>query len=128
MSRSKDVECPYCGKWQEINHDDGYGFEEGESHEQECADCEKNFIFTTSISYYYEAEQAACRNGEPHKLKPITGYPEELYEGESRCELCGDQFRDKEAHEKGLERYRQRMLDEKLGRATPEPGNAEADK
>ena len=24
----KDCECPYCGEDQEINHDDGYGYEE----------------------------------------------------------------------------------------------------
>ena len=23
-----DVECPYCGAEQEINHDDGYGYDE----------------------------------------------------------------------------------------------------
>jgi len=25
-----DAECPYCEKWNEISHDDGYGYAEGE--------------------------------------------------------------------------------------------------
>lgn len=48
-----DVKCPYCGHEQEINHDDGYGYEEGETHEQQCFECEKYFDFTTSISFSY---------------------------------------------------------------------------
>jgi hypothetical protein len=31
-----DVKCPYCGTEQEINHDDGYGYDEGKYYEQEC--------------------------------------------------------------------------------------------
>lgn len=29
---SKDVECPYCEEWNEICHDDGFGYEEGVAH------------------------------------------------------------------------------------------------
>lgn len=54
----EDVRCPYCNRWQEINHDDGYGYEEDQAHMQECADCGKVFIFTTSISFDYHAEKA----------------------------------------------------------------------
>ena len=31
---SKDVDCPYCGHPQDINHDDGYGYEEVVLHQQ----------------------------------------------------------------------------------------------
>jgi len=31
-----DVTCPYCRDEQEINHDDGYGYEEDKEHEQDC--------------------------------------------------------------------------------------------
>ena len=48
-----DVKCPYCGHEQEINHDDGYGYEENENYEQQCFECEKYFNFTTSISFNY---------------------------------------------------------------------------
>ena len=44
-----DVECPYCGKEQEICHDDGYGYDESEIYEQECDDCGRCYTYTTSI-------------------------------------------------------------------------------
>ncbi len=49
-----DVKCPYCETEQEINHDDGYGFEDGVEFTQECTNCRKKFKFTTEISYDYE--------------------------------------------------------------------------
>ena len=42
-----DIECPYCGHEQEVNHDDGYGYKEDELHEQQCCECGKYFVFTT---------------------------------------------------------------------------------
>lgn len=62
-----DVECPYCGEDQEIDHDDGFGYEEGVSHEQECSDCDKTFVFQTSISFFYEGYKADCLNGSSHE-------------------------------------------------------------
>jgi len=53
-----DVECPYCECGQEICHDDGYGYEEGVYHEQQCSDCGKTFVFKTSISFDYEVSKA----------------------------------------------------------------------
>ena len=38
-----DVYCPYCGAEQEINHDDGYGYEEDRRYQQQCGECEKTF-------------------------------------------------------------------------------------
>jgi len=60
-----DVKCPYCGEEQEINHDDGYGYEEDGDYEQECEHCEKTFNFTTSISFSYDVY---CLDGE-HEMK-----------------------------------------------------------
>ena len=51
-----DVKCPYCGEDEEINHDDGYGYEEDKSHEQYCSSCDKEFKFTTSVRFSYEVE------------------------------------------------------------------------
>ena len=62
-----DVNCPYCGAGQEINHDDGYGYEEDRDHEQDCVDCGKVFKFTTSISYNYSVE---CQDGD-HDMEPF---------------------------------------------------------
>jgi len=60
-----DVNCPYCGDSQEINHDDGYGYDEAELNEQQCVVCDKLFKFQTSISYCYEV---FCVDGD-HQLE-----------------------------------------------------------
>ena len=83
-----DVECPYCGEAQEINHDDGYGYEEDTLHEQECHHCEKAFSFTTMISFSYEAIKAPCRNGGEHDMRPQPSFPK-IYPDRAVCECCG---------------------------------------
>lgn len=50
-----DVECPFCGHENYICHDDGYGYEEDERHEQQCSKCEAEFEFETIICMYYDA-------------------------------------------------------------------------
>ena len=81
-----DVNCPYCDAEQEINHDDGYGYEEGVRHEQQCGECNKYFTFTTSISYYYESEKADCLNGAEHDFKPTRTHPKKYTKME--CSMC----------------------------------------
>lgn len=81
-----DVNCPYCGKPQEICHDDGYGYDESQTHQQECGDCEKMFTFTTFISFSYEAFQAECLNGGEHDFQPMTTAPVEFTQME--CPVC----------------------------------------
>jgi len=78
--------CPYCNASVGINHDDGYGYSEGEIYEQECSKCGKTFCYTTQISYNHELFEAPCKNGEPHKLTEIHGYPKEFFEYKKRCE------------------------------------------
>ena len=84
-----DIKCPYCGHEQEINHDDGYGYDEDETHQQECCNCEKTFTFTTSISYFYEAFKAPCLNGSDHRFEPTVTVPK--YWTKMRCEWCGEE-------------------------------------
>lgn len=81
-----DLECPYCGSEQEVCHDDGAGYAEDERHEQECSDCGKQYVFTTSISYYYEAEKADCLNGGAHVLMMSCTYPREY--SDMYCRDC----------------------------------------
>jgi hypothetical protein len=50
-----DIQCPYCNTGQEICHDEGYGYEEDTTHEQECHECGRYFNFTTYISFHYTA-------------------------------------------------------------------------
>jgi len=84
----EDVSCPYCGTYQDINHDDGYGYEEDVKHEQQCNNCDKYFTYTTSIVYYYEAEKADCLNGDEHDWEPTHTYPKEFTKME--CTYCGE--------------------------------------
>ena len=84
-----DVECPYCGADQEINHDDGYGYDEGEKHHQECPACEKTFVYTTYILFSYDADKADCLNGSKHKYEPTFTVPRRYTR--MRCMDCGDE-------------------------------------
>lgn len=102
-----DEKCPYCEADVEINHDDGYGYNEGETHMQECGACGKTFSYTTTISFSYDLEKAPCQNGEPHSLKDIVRFPKEFAVGVKRCEWCDDEIIvDKEAHEAAMTKYK----------------------
>lgn len=94
----KDIECPYCGEDQEINHDDGYGYEEGRTYQQVCRDCDKTFTYTTSISFYYDAEKADCLNGGGHDFKPTTTVPK--FFTRMNCSMC-DEERELTVEERG---------------------------
>lgn len=87
-----DVECPYCEKGLEIDHDDGYGYQQDETHEQWCKYCDKNFAYTTSISFYYEAKQADCLNGGKHQWEKWRIFPE-YWPDAKRCTDCGMEVR-----------------------------------
>lgn len=83
-----DLECPYCETGLDINHDDGFGYEEGVKHQMNCSHCDKSFVFETSISFYFEPEQADCLNDGQHNYKLTKTYPKEFSEME--CTMCGD--------------------------------------
>lgn len=85
---STDVICPYCEKEQDINHDDGYGYQEGVTHNQQCGFCNKYFVFQTSISFDYEVDKAACLNDGPHDFQPTRTFPKEYTEME--CVACSE--------------------------------------
>lgn len=81
-----DLECPYCEQELDINHDDGFGYEEGISHQMKCWDCGKSFVFQTSISFYYEPSKADCLNDGNHDYKFSATYPKEF--SVMRCTMC----------------------------------------
>ena len=85
----EDINCPYCEAPQNINHDDGYGYEEGTSHQQQCVKCDKNFVFTTSISFYYEGFKADCLNEGEHDYQPTKTHPVEWTM--MRCSMCDEE-------------------------------------
>ena len=63
----ENINCPYCNEPDEINHDDGYGYEENVMHEQHCSNCDKEYGFTTEISFYY-AEFSGWQNSQSGKM------------------------------------------------------------
>ena len=81
-----DLNCPYCGADCEVCHDDGDGYDEGRRHEMTCHSCDKNFVFTTSIHFYYEPEKADCLNDAPHELELTSTFPREFARME--CKHC----------------------------------------
>lgn len=90
-----DTNCPYCGADVEINHDDGYGYEEDMLHQQECGKCENVFTFNTSMTFYYETFKAECLNGGEHKFEPTHTFPKKYTEME--CTECGKKRKPTEA-------------------------------
>lgn len=86
---SRDTDCPYCGAAVEINHDDGYGYEEDMLYQQECEVCAKTFVFRTSISLSYEPRQADCLNGAEHQWERTTTLPPEF--ARLRCAVCEEE-------------------------------------
>lgn len=85
----RDVECPYCGADLDINHDDGYGYSEDETHQQECCECGKAFVFTTAIHFSYRVDKADCLNGAEHTYERTKTWPPEA--ARLRCTQCGDE-------------------------------------
>ena len=84
-----DIECPYCGKEQEVNHYDGYAYTENVLHEQQCCECEKTFVFTTYTSYSYTPYKADCLNDGEHAFKATSTYPKECTR--MRCSQCNEE-------------------------------------
>lgn len=85
-----DIECPYCGEDQEINHDDGYGYGEGETYQQQCSNinCGKTFAYTTSVSFYHEASKADCLNDGEHDWKLTHTIPKKY--SKMYCSMCDE--------------------------------------
>ena len=85
-----EVKCPYCGSVEEIEHDEGYGYEEDELYNQECGKCGKTFIYKTIVYREYFPEIAPCLNGEAEhawkKCDPIAEV----------CGVCGENRRRKD--------------------------------
>ena len=82
----KDLTCPYCDHEFDVCHDDGFGYAEDARHEQQCPECEEMFVFTTSISFFYDTDKADCLNGAEHPLKLSNTYPREF--SKMLCKQC----------------------------------------
>ena len=90
----RDVQCPYCRASVEINHDDGYGYEEGETYEQECS-CGKTFGYTTSIIFTHDVFKAPCMNDGEHDWQDVHGCPVGYQSNRLYCSVCNkDELKD----------------------------------
>ena len=83
-----DIECPYCEKGLEICHYDDFGYQEGVKHQMKCDNCQKTFVFETSIVFHYEAQKADCLNDGNHDYQLTHTFPKEFSKME--CSMCGD--------------------------------------
>jgi len=86
---AKDLECPYCGAELNINHEEGFGYEEDILHEMQCSECEKYFVFLTSVSYCYSSSKADCLNDDNHDWKPTHTSSKEYTR--LKCSMCDEQ-------------------------------------
>lgn len=50
-----EVICPWCGEIYEID-DEWHLYQEGE-HNLECPCCQKRFVLTTNVSYFFDTER-----------------------------------------------------------------------
>ena len=48
-----DLQCNHCNKWIEVCNDDGAGYDETMTHEQECPECDETIYFTNALINYY---------------------------------------------------------------------------
>lgn len=62
-------------------------YKEGAIHTQYCHHCDKEFVYTTSISYYYEVDKADCLNGGEHVWELTPTFPK--YYATMQCKCCG---------------------------------------
>ena len=82
------TQCPYCNRI--ISVCEEWTFEDNESYEETCPNCNKIFIYsvTTECSYSFAAKKADCLNGGQHKFEIVHLIPPE--KSYKRC-VCGEQ-------------------------------------
>lgn len=81
------VKCPYCNKEVEIDHEDGYGYQEDMIYNQECTNCENTFAYYTYIHFTYDVWKADCLNEGECKWHPTNTYPK--FATQMVCPTCG---------------------------------------
>jgi hypothetical protein len=87
----KDVECPYCNKWQDPPEESS---EPDELHECECGNCGKYFGFYVQYFPSYSSHQIPCYNGEPHdwRNRPCLSEISLLYDY-YKCHHCEEEMK-----------------------------------
>jgi hypothetical protein len=89
----EEIECPYCEHAYDLCHDDGAFYNEGQSEEEKCPNCEKHFLVHSSMSWNFNAEKAECLNDGNHSW--VKAYSEANIKNHpdlgkrEKCETCG---------------------------------------
>lgn len=110
-----EVTCPYCEKEFDVDTDDGRHYNQNESEEEECPNCGKTVIISSSCTWYREASEADCLNDAPHPYSEWSTYwvgeqgPNlgKFYE-RRYCETCGKdewEYHDKRLDTRPSERF-----------------------
>lgn len=84
-----EIECPYCEHQYDLCHDDGAFYDEDNRTEEECPECGKRFMVTSSISWDFNADKADCLNGGEHnweKKYPVKHFPQ--LTNKEICRMC----------------------------------------
>jgi hypothetical protein len=74
-----DLLCPYCGHGQADLFEVSGAYDEGD-HETTCEACEKDFRFSTTVTYSYSAQTRAYEKAHKSAM--------ELYKGIGGREFC----------------------------------------
>jgi hypothetical protein len=85
---SRQLECPYCERMNEVP-EDSHG--EDEHYECQCSECDKTFGFTVSYWPSYTEYIMPCANGGDHNFEQIMGAPREHFINKFRCSHCGEE-------------------------------------
>lgn len=106
-----EITCPYCDHEYDLCHDDGAFYNnDGEREKEECPECHKVFMVSSSMSWDFEAEKADCLNGGEHKWRQQRGGPPEHFIGRFECEDCDEEeHRDEEGRKKAMSEYLARI-------------------
>lgn len=59
---NQDLECPYCGHWDEASPDDYIGADPFKEYEHECSHCEKTYLFTAFTVYFNTVKKRASHD------------------------------------------------------------------
>jgi transcription elongation factor Elf1 len=80
-----ELECPYCGTYQEASCDN---YNTGELYEHECEGCGKNFTYEIEYEPVYSEYKADCLNGGEHDWVDVVSTSKIAYAGVKQCRGC----------------------------------------
>lgn len=83
------IECPYCQHEYDPEMNDGGDWSQDARREEECPECEKNFMITVSWEVSFESEKADCLNGGAHRLKEEWHTDAVVKVPQIACTACG---------------------------------------